>query len=78
MSDITSMLSSFWRIFTDLRVPLLNISFATLWLGVFGVSISMRILMPLVGLGGKLPKMKHRGSRSGSPAAEAINRDFHH
>ena len=51
MSSVTSLLASFWRLFSSLRVPLLGISFAELYLGAFVVTLSIKILFPLLGIG---------------------------
>ena len=52
MSDFTQFLSDCWRMFEEVQVPVLNISFAKLYLGVFVVGISIIILRPLLGIGG--------------------------
>lgn len=51
MNEFTEFLAGCWRMFTDVQVPVLNISFAQLWLGVFVVGISISILRPLLGIG---------------------------
>ena len=51
MSAFTSLFAKFWDLFTSLRVPILNISFASLYLGVFVVTLSIRLLFPLFGIG---------------------------
>lgn len=50
LSDITSFLASIWSAFSSLQVPLLGISFATLYTGVFVVVFSMLILKPILGI----------------------------
>lgn len=52
MSEFTAFLADCWRMFEQVQVPVLNISFAKLYLGVFVVSISIIILRPLLGIGG--------------------------
>ena len=52
MSEFTQFLADCWRMFEDVNVPVLNISFAKLYLGVFVVGISIIILRPLLGIGG--------------------------
>lgn len=52
MSEFTTFLADCWRMFEDVQVPVLNISFAKLYLGVFVVGISIIILRPLLGIGG--------------------------
>lgn len=51
MSEFTQFLADCWRMFTEIQVPILNISFAELWLGIFVVGISIMILRPLLGIG---------------------------
>lgn len=50
LSDITGFLASIWSAFSGLQVPLLGISFATLYTGVFVVAFSMLILKPILGI----------------------------
>ena len=52
MSDFTEFLADCWSMFENVNVPVLNISFAKLYLGVFVVGISIIILRPLLGIGG--------------------------
>lgn len=52
MSEFTTFLADCWRMFEEVQVPVLNISFAKLYLGVFVVGISIIILRPLLGIGG--------------------------
>lgn len=52
MGEFTQFLADCWRMFQEVQVPVLNISFADLYLGVFVVSISIIILRPLLGIGG--------------------------
>lgn len=52
MSEFTTFLADCWRMFEEVNVPVLNISFAKLYLGVFVVGISIIILRPLLGIGG--------------------------
>lgn len=51
MSEFSQFLADCWRMFTDVQVPILNISFAQLWLGIFVVGVSIVILRPLLGIG---------------------------
>lgn len=50
ISDITGFLASIWSAFSGLQVPLLGISFATLYTGIFVVCFSMLILKPILGI----------------------------
>lgn len=69
LSDITTFLSSLWGIFTDVQVPLLGISFAQLWLGIFVVGVATIILRPLLGIGaGTLQNVASAGRRVASSA----------
>lgn len=52
MSEFTTFLADCWRLFEEVNVPILNISFAKLYLGVFVVGVSIMILRPLLGIGG--------------------------
>jgi len=52
MQEFTTFLADCWRMFEEVTVPVLNISFAQLYLGVFVVCISIIILRPLLGIGG--------------------------
>lgn len=52
MIEFTTFLADCWRMFEEVQVPVLNISFAKLYLGVFVVGISIIILRPLLGIGG--------------------------
>ena len=52
MEEFTTFLADCWNMFEEVNVPVLNISFAKLYLGVFVVGISIIILRPLLGIGG--------------------------
>lgn len=52
MSEMTQFLADCWRMFTEVQVPGINISFGELYLGIFVVGISIMILRPLLGIGG--------------------------
>lgn len=52
MQEFTTFLSDCWNMFEQVQVPVLNISFAKLYIGVFVVGISIIILRPLLGIGG--------------------------
>lgn len=76
MNDFVEFFRQLWRIFDEVQVPALNISFAQLWIGVFVVAVSISILRPLLGIGasaarsiigvGKrsISNSRRRGSRS--------------
>lgn len=52
MQEIGSLFAQFWHIFEELDVPVLNIKFSVLYLGIFAVSFSLLILRPILGVGG--------------------------
>ena len=52
MSEFTQFLADCWRMFEEVNVPILNISFAKFYLGIFVVGVSIMILRPLLGIGG--------------------------
>lgn len=60
ISEIGQVLASFWRLFTELQVPGLGISFSVLWLGVFAVGFSMMILRPILGISESAAKGNHK------------------
>lgn len=51
MEEIKTFLADCWRMFTDVNVPGINISFAKLYLGIFVVGVATIILRPLLGIG---------------------------
>lgn len=51
MREIGQLFASFWNLFANLEVPLLGISFATLYTGAFVVVFSIMILKPILGIG---------------------------
>lgn len=51
MEAFTTFLSGVWELFQSVTVPVLNITFAHMWLGIFVVGISISILRPLLGIG---------------------------
>lgn len=64
MSEFTIFLADCWRMFEEVQVPVLNISFAKLYLGAFVVGISIVILRPLLGIGaGGVSNIMHGLSR---------------
>lgn len=60
LSDITSFLAQIWNAFSSLQVPLLGISFATLYTGVFAVGFSLLILKPILGIAQSAAHSKNR------------------
>lgn len=64
MSEVLQLFRSFWDIFEEVQVPLLNISFAELYIGVFVACISIVILRPLLGIGAVAVNNLAKGSGS--------------
>lgn len=64
VGQITQTLASFWNLFTEIRVPGLGISFSTLYLGFFAVAVSIKLLSPLLGIGGNVANGPVRAGRS--------------
>lgn len=56
LGQITQTLASFWELFSQVQVPGLGISFSVLYLGVFAVSLSIKLLAPILGLGGNVAR----------------------
>lgn len=56
IGQITQTLASFWNLFTQVQVPGLNISFSVLYLGVFAIAVSIKLLAPILGLGGNVAR----------------------
>lgn len=51
MSEFSQFLSELWRIFDEVQVPGIGISFAQLWVGCFVLAFAVTILRPIFGLG---------------------------
>ena len=51
LGQITSLFASFWEAWSSLVHPLLGISFGSILIGVFVVSLAARILVPILGIG---------------------------
>lgn len=56
IGQIAQTLASFWNLFTQVQVPGLNIPFSVLYLGVFAVAVSIKLLAPILGLGGNVAR----------------------
>lgn len=52
MSSIYTIFTDVWNKFFGVVEPHLGISFGSIYLGVFVVGVSLRVLMPLIGVGG--------------------------
>lgn len=64
VGQISQALASFWQLFTQVQVPGLGIPFSVLYLGVFAVSVSIKLLAPILGLGGNVARGPVRAGRS--------------
>lgn len=60
MDTVFQVLNMVWQFFSDITCPFLGISFASLFLGVAVINFSIRILKPLLGLGGSIAKSDQR------------------
>lgn len=56
IAQIAQTLASFWELFIEVRVPGLGIPFSVLYLGIFGISVSIKLLAPILGLGGNVAR----------------------
>lgn len=56
IGQITQTLASFWNLFSEVQVPGLNIPFSVLYLGVFAVAVSIKLLVPILGIGGNVAR----------------------
>lgn len=56
IGQIAQTLASFWNLFTQVQVPGLDISFSVLYLGVFAIALSVKLLAPILGLGGNVAR----------------------
>lgn len=69
IAQVTQVLAGFWELFNQVQVPGLNISFSVLYLGLFGIAVSIKLLAPILGLGGNVargPVRIGRASRNSS------------
>lgn len=64
VGQITQALASFWKLFSEVKVPGLDIPFSVLYLGVFSVSVSIKLLAPILGIGGNVARGPFRISRA--------------
>lgn len=64
VGQISQVLASFWQLFTQVQVPGLGIPFSVLYLGVFAISVSIKLLAPILGLGGNVASGPLRAGRS--------------
>lgn len=56
VGQISQTLASFWQLFTQVQVPGLGIPFSVLYLGIFGIAVSIKLLAPILGLGGNVAR----------------------
>lgn len=73
VAQIAQSLASFWNLFTQVTVPGLGIPFSVLYLGIFAISVSIKLLSPILGLGGNVASGPVRVGRS--VRAEAHRRE---
>lgn len=64
VGQISQVLASFWNLFTQVQVPGLGIPFSVLYLGVFAVAVSIKLLAPLLGIGGNVARGPVRVGRT--------------
>lgn len=65
MATVFAVLRMAWGFFTDLTCPFLGISFASLFLGVMIINFTIKLLRPLLGIGGNYARgREHSLSRS--------------
>lgn len=74
ISEFTSFFAALWSIFEDVTVPILNISFAQLWIGLFVCGLSCSILMPLIGIGGGAAEGISGAAKRGANSIRSKNR----
>lgn len=63
---ITQFFSGIWDLFTSVQVPLLNIPFSSLWIGVFVAAFAVTLLRPLLGIGAGTVSTLSRGLHGSS------------
>lgn len=56
IGQITQTLAGFWNLFSEVQVPGLNIPFSVLYLGTFAVAVSIKLLVPILGVGGNVAR----------------------
>lgn len=56
LGQITQTLASFWNLFAQVQVPGLGIPFSVLYLGIFAIAVSIKLLAPILGLGGNVAR----------------------
>lgn len=71
IAQIAQTLATFWELFTQVRVPGLGIPFSVLYLGIFGMSVSIKLLSPILGLGGNVARGPVRIGRNVRTRREA-------
>lgn len=74
LAQITQTLASFWNLFSQVQVPGLGISFSVLYLGMFAIAVSIKLLVPILGIGGNVargPVHIGRASRARTPRRQA-------
>lgn len=64
VAQITQTLASFWELFSQVQVPGLNIPFSVLYLGIFAIAVSIKLLAPILGIGGNVARGPVRFGRA--------------
>lgn len=64
IGQITQSLASFWNLFSQVQVPGLGISFSVLYLGMFAIAVSIKLLVPILGIGGNVARGSVRIGRA--------------
>lgn len=64
IGQISHTLASFWNLFTQVQVPGLGIPFSVLYLGIFAISVSIKLLAPILGIGGNVAQGPVRAGRA--------------
>lgn len=79
IGQITQTLASFWNLFSQVQVPGLGIPFSVLYLGIFAIAVSIKLLAPILGLGGNVargPVRIGRAARRESSRKQAAQASF--
>lgn len=56
LGQITQTLASFWNLFSQVQVPGLGVPFSVLYLGMFAIAVSIKLLVPILGIGGNVAR----------------------
>lgn len=70
MSWVIELFTLIWRFFSELSIPILDITFAQLYLGIFVVGVSLIVIRLLLGIGGFISHQALNESRWRSRRAQ--------